>query len=277
MNSTENKPLFSPAEKAALGLGLSAIAAAGLGLAYYASRVEPETLTITRPQLSKKPPVKTLFFTDLHLGPMYGPDHLARVVDSINRQKPQLVVFGGDFFAKFLRDAHMLPFRWLVEQLRRIQAPLGKYAVLGNHEMRQGAQPFFELLFKEAGFRVLWDEIVTPAPGITICGLAPYSNGHILKDMPKDGWRLVLCHMPDKCRYLPLKNVDLVLAGHSHAGQVQLPILTKMILPPGGKMYPYGLYQPQGPDRAELFVSRGIGMSGVPFRFLTPPELVVLE
>ncbi len=277
MNSSSKNTLLSPAEKAALGAGVSAIAAAGLGLAYYAARVEPETLTVTRPKLCRKPPVKTLFFSDLHLGPMYGPDHLAHVVDAINRQQPQLVVFGGDFFAKFLRDAHMLPFRWLVQQLSRIQAPLGKYAVLGNHEMRQGARPFYELLFSEAGFRVLWDEIVSPAPGIAICGLSPYSNGRILKEMPQKGWRLVLCHMPDKCRYLNLKNADLVLAGHSHAGQVRLPILTKMILPPGGKLYPYGLYQPQGPECAQLFVSRGIGMSGVPFRFLAPPELVVLE
>ena len=75
---------------------------------------------------------------------------------------------------------------------------------------------------------------------------------------------------------IPEKNVDVMLSGHSHAGQVRLPVLTRLILPPGGKFYPYGLYRPQGPGAAQLYVSRGIGMSGVPFRFLAPPELVVL-
>lgn len=263
-------------EKRAAGAA-AALLAAGAATACYAAHIEPQRLTITRPALEKKPPVKVVFFTDLHLGPMYDCSHLETVVNRINARQPDLVLFGGDFFAKFLRDAHQLPFRWLVAQLNRIQAPLGKYAVLGNHDVRQGARPFFELLFEEGGFTVLWDQIVQPAPGITLCGLSPYSSGKVLRQMPKTGWRVVLCHMPDKCRYLNLKNTNLVLSGHTHAGQIRLPILTKMILPPGGKFYPYGMYRPQGPANAQLFVSRGIGMSGVPFRFLAPPELVVLE
>lgn len=276
MQDTHRTKSLSFAQKAALGFGAAALASTGLALAHYAARVEPEQLGITTPKLDKQPPVKVLFFSDLHIGPMYAHTHLKRIVDSINAQKPDLILFGGDFFAKFLRDAHELPFRWLVHQLQRLEAPLGKYAVLGNHDVRQGAQPFFELLFSEGGFRVLEDEIIQPAPGITICGLLPYSNGHILRKMPSDGWRVVLCHMPDKCRYLNLTNVDLVLSGHSHAGQVRLPIITRMILPPGGKMYPYGLFHPQN-TKAQLFVSRGIGMSGVPFRFLAPPELVLFK
>lgn len=271
------KATLTPCQKALIGAGTLAAGAIGLGLAHYAARVEPEMLTITRPALEKKPPVKVVFFSDLHLGYLYHPRHLSAIVDAINEQEPQLVLFGGDFFAKFLKDVNSLSFRWLAEELGRIEAPLGKYAILGNHDVRQGAQPFFELLFTEAGFTILEDEIVQPCPGITLCGLLPYSNGHILRKMPGSGWRVALCHMPDKSRYLNLRHTDLVLAGHTHAGQIRLPVITKMILPPGGKFYPYGMYRPQGPGRAQLFVSRGIGMSGVPFRFMAPPELVVLE
>lgn len=263
-------------EAAALA-GLCAVGATGLGLAYYAAKIEPERLVVTRPQLAVRPPVKTVFLTDLHLGPMYPPRHLEQVVNLINAEAPGLVLFGGDFFARFLRDAHALPFAWLAAQLRRIEAPLGKYAVLGNHDLREGARPFFELLFAEGGFTVLWDEVISPAPGVSICGLSPYSDGAALRQLPAEGWRVCLCHMPDKCRYLPLEAADLVLAGHTHAGQVRLPVITRMILPPGGKYYPYGLYLPQGPNAAQLFVSRGIGLSGVPFRFMAPPELVALE
>lgn len=261
-----------------LFLGAAATAAVtGAVLGSYAAKIEPNLLGITKPALQRPAPVKTLFFSDLHLGPMYTPEHLEQVVDAINAQSPELVLFGGDFFAKFLRDAHMLSFSQLTAQLRRIHAPLGKYAVWGNHDVRQGSAPFYRMLMEHGGFVPLWDKIVQPAPGITLCGLAPYSNGRILNRMPKDGWRICLCHMPDKARYLNLSHVDLVLSGHSHAGQIQLPVLTKMILPPGGKMYPYGLYTPQPQRSAQLFVSRGIGMSGVPFRFLCPPELVVFE
>ena len=254
---------------------LGGVCAAGLG--YYAHCIEPERLRIVRPQLMQKPPVKVLFFSDVHLGPMYHPEHLEGLVDAINAEKPELVVFGGDFFAKFMRDASMLHFGWLAKQLARIQAPLGKYAVWGNHDVRQGAAPFYRMLMEHGGFVPLWDKIVSPRPDVHICGLAPYSDGKILRKMPKEGWRLCLCHMPDKARYLNLSHVDLMLSGHSHGGQVQLPVLTSMILPPGGKMYPYGHYRPQSQHKAELFVSRGIGMSGVPFRLLHPPELVVFE
>lgn len=249
----------------------------GLGVAAYAAKYEPEHLTITRPVLQHTPPVKTLFFSDVHVGAMYHYSHLEPIVTAINAEQPQLVLFGGDFFSKFLRDAPHMPFAYMKTQLNRIKAPLGKYAVLGNHELRDGCGPFFELLFSEGGFTVLQDEIATPAPGISICGLSPYSNGKIMHQLPSQGWRITLCHMPDKCRYLPLHKTDLVLAGHTHNGQIRLPIITDMILPPGGKLYPYGSYHPQGNDSAELFVSRGIGMSGVPFRLGCPPELVVLE
>lgn len=260
----------------ALLAGAAALTAAGLGVALYAAKLEPRQLVLIRPPLEKRPPVRTVFFSDLHLGRYYSPDHLAAVVDRINALKPQLVLFGGDFFSKFLRDAWALPFSGLAAQLRRIRAPLGKYAVLGNHDVREGARPFFEELFRAGGFTVLWDQVVYPAPGIALCGLSPYSSGRALRAMPAGGWRLCLCHMPDKARYLPLQKADLMLSGHSHAGQVRLPVITRMILPPGGKFYPYGLYRPQGPGAAQLYVSRGIGMSGVPFRFLAPPELVVL-
>ena len=164
----------------------------------------------------------------------YPAERLEAVVARINALKPDLVLFGGGFFSKFLRAAWALPFPELARQLRRIRAPKGKYAVLGTHDVRQGARPFFEQLFEAGGFTVLWDQLASPAPGVTLCGLSPYSDGRVLRRMPADGWRICLCHMPDKARYLPLKKADLMLSGHSHAGQVRLPVLTRLILPPGG-------------------------------------------
>lgn len=264
-------------KQALLCAAVGAVAAAGGSALFYGAKIEPERITITRPTLKKAPPVKTVFFADAHIGKMYPVRHLTKIVDAINAEAPQLVLFGGDFFASFLKDLPYLPYAVLKAELSRIAAPLGKYAILGNHELRYGCAPFFTLLFRESGFVVLQDEIVSPAPGITLCGLTPHPDGRILHKMPTDGWRVALCHMPDKCRYLPLSHTDLVLAGHSHNGQVRLPVITKMVLPPGGQIYPYGSYWPQGQGSAQLFVSRGLGLSGVPFRFLAPPEIVVLQ
>lgn len=251
--------------------------AIGGGLLYYAAKIETEQLTITRPKLSNPLPLKTVFFSDVHVGKRYSPCHLVPIVDAINAQSPELVLFGGDFFAKLPKDFGVMDFNWIAKQLARIQAPYGKYAVLGNHDVRYNSKPFFYSLFRKSGFRILWNETVQISNTISLCGLSPYSNGKALSKMPEEGYRICLCHMPDKARYLSLNRCDLMLSGHSHNGQVQLPILTKIILPPGGKMYPYGLYHPQGTDKAELFVSRGIGTSGPPLRFLSCPEIVVFE
>lgn len=252
---------------------------AAAGLVWYAARVEPERLVVTRPCLPRPCPVKTVFFSDVHLGPKYHPRHLEQIVEAINAQQPELVLFGGDFFAKYHQktDRALLDLPALSAQLRRIRAPLGKFAVLGNHDVRHHTTPYFYQVFGPGGFTVLWNGTVTLPGGISLCGLSPYSSGRALAELPQSGYRICLCHMPDKARYLALSRADLMLAGHTHAGQVRLPVLTKRILPPGGKMYPYGLYQPQGAQAAALFVSRGIGLSGPPLRFRAAPEIVVLE
>ena len=96
---------------ARLFLGAAAgAAAAGAAVGWYAAKVEPHRLTVTRPELCRRPPVKTLFFSDVHFGPMYSPEFLEPLVDAINAEAPEMVLFGGDFFAKFGRDAHMLNF-----------------------------------------------------------------------------------------------------------------------------------------------------------------------
>lgn len=260
---------------------LYALAASGCltagGLLCYGHKKEPETLTITRLRLPKAPPVRIVFFTDVHLGPMYAPAHLGRIAEEINALKPGLVLFGGDFFAKFPEDYGMLDVKNRVRELSRIRAPFGKYAVLGNHDIRKGGAPYAKRLLQAGGFTVLWDECASLSCGVELCGLSPYSSGRALSRLPGKGYRICLCHMPDRARYLPLQRCDLMLAGHSHGGQVKLPFLTRVILPPGGKMFPYGLYFPHGEKAGALFVSRGLGMSGLPFRFLCPPEIVCIE
>lgn len=165
------------ARDAALLAGAAALTAAGLGLAFYAAKLEPRRLTVTRPPLEKKPPLRVVFFSDLHIRRAGAPERLEAVVERINALKPDLVLFGGDFFSKFLRDAWALPFPELARQLRRIRAPKGKYAVLGNHDVRQGARPFFEQLFEAGGFTVLWDQLASPAPGVTLCAFRPTPTG----------------------------------------------------------------------------------------------------
>ena len=154
--------------------------------------------------------------------------------------------------------------------------PAGQIAVLGSHDVRQGARPFFELLFTEGA--------------LPFCGT---------RSRPCPGNRGVRpCPLFRRWGHAAAAGRVLARDPVPHAGQVPLPALKGRRPGSGGpqprqagapagdhphdpaagrQALPYGLYRPQGRSAGQLFVSQGIGMSRVPFRFLAPPELVVLE
>ena len=162
------------ARDAALLAGAAALTAAGLGLAFYAAKLEPRRLTVTRPPLEKKPPLRVVFFSDLHIRRAGSPERLEAVAERINALKPDLVLFGGDFFAKFLRDAWALPFSELARQLRGFHLHdlqvFGVFldVVFGGFETRaftQGDQPLGHFPGNFIHGRYL-AQVVLPPPNI---------------------------------------------------------------------------------------------------------------
>ena len=251
---------------AAMALGLVA-----LGCYLYAALVEVDRIGVTRLELRSArlragERLRVVQLTDLHVDcPTAVLEALPAMVRAL---APDLVIFTGDA----LNDPQALSrFRAL---LRRLDARLGRFAVRGNFDL---AQPG---LFDGGVARELVGEpVVLDGGRVTLCG-APMGRGaaEAIRACLRRGGvglRIVAHHTPDLVEELAGDGADLYLAGHTHGGQVRVPLYGAVItLSRFGKRYEMGRYQV---GATTLVVSRGIGMEPAPaprVRFLCPPEVV---
>jgi len=255
--------------------------AAGLGgaIAGYAMAFEPNNLVLERKQvrLPKLPNAfdgfRIVLLTDLHLHPFTTTNLIRRAVEISNSLKPDLVLLGGDFVCGFAEAALEL-----APILERLEAKRGLFAVLGNYDHYRGASVVSGGL-RRASIRVLMNEGVRLTVGngsIFLAGIDSVFAGQpdpsaAFSARKNEAVSLALVHEPDYINELSrLVHVDLQLSGHAHGGQVRIPGLGAIILPPLGHRYVEGLYRV---GSSQVYTSRGIGMVGVPFRFNCPPEV----
>ena len=244
-----------------LGLYGSPFLVAGHALA-----IEPNWLKVRRMRLCEgEPSCRFVHFTDLHYkGDREGTLELVR---KINAQKPDFVCFTGDL----VEEAE--PLGAALEILQGINAPL--YGVPGNHDYWSGADfKSIAKAFAKTGGAWLEDEAVVPklGGGINLIGLT-CTHG-VPAGLATRGRNLVLIHYPDFVDRLAGVRAELVLAGHTHGGQVRVPFFGPLILPREGKHYDLGLFQTRaGP----LYVSSGVGWFYLNLRFNCRPEIVVFE
>ncbi|CAM3809671.1 metallophosphoesterase [Cohnella lubricantis] len=267
---------------------------AALLLAVYACFIAPRRLTVTRleiasPELPRGFEGKRIVqFSDTHLGYFHSLRRFEQLVGKMNALQPDIVVFTGDLFdgrAKPEGDAAVIPL------LKRIHAPLGKFAVYGNHDFgRDKITRISGPLLSAGGFTVLVNETkriaLAGGEAITISGLDDYVRGRpkprkALSVLSKHGFHLLLCHEPDPASRHVAYPIDVQLSGHSHGGQVALPFVGAIIRTSEGRKYVRGCHRlPHQPPRSGrshllLYVNRGIGMTRLPFRFGSVPELSV--
>lgn len=258
--------------------------------------LEPEWLRVVRLRLSEQPQVRLVHVTDLHYK---GEErYLARVVDRINALSPDFVCFTGDI----VEDASRLDAA--LEALSRVSCPL--YGVPGNHDYGSGASfARIQACFEATGGAWLEDRsVVSCKRGVEITGRTALGSflehiypGRRFPESPrqhsgvparayrKGGCtpglgqahtekRILLVHYPAFVDQEKIGAFDLVLAGHSHGGQVRLPGIGSLILPHGVGRYDRGLFQTRaGP----LYVNPGIGTWLIRVRFGCRPELTVIE
>ena len=254
-----------------------ALAGAGLACFAYAWLVEPYRLTLTRLRIecSKLPagaaPVRIAFLSDLHCVSKRRLED--RVVQAVADFKPELILFGGDALS---RDDGL-------ENLRRCLGGLARltptFAVRGNWDFPLPADDFY----RDAGVTLLTrDAAPLDLAGRRLClaGLdirLADQAGALAKTLPQDAPVIFLHHTPDAI-YDVAGRADLYLCGHTHGGQVALPLYGAMItFSRYGKRFEGGAYRVNGTD---MYVTRGIGMEGggtPPIRFLAPPEVVLIE
>jgi uncharacterized protein len=258
-------------------LGLHVMAMVGIGCMAYGTFVEPnwvdvQVMTVPTPKL-KTARFRIVQVTDLHCD--WRVRNEEKMVRIVNDLKPDIVVATGDL----LNDLDGLPH--LRDSLKRLEAPLGKFAVAGNQD---GHWPASLDLLEGTGFRWLDQEtaVVTSGPdslGILGRSCLPW-NATItpIPPLPSDRFNVFLFHTPDLIEDVSGPGVDLYLCGHTHGGQVCLPGYGALItFSKFAKKYESGLYH-VGPTT--LYVNRGLGLEprpGPQVRFLARPEIAVFD
>ena len=227
--------------------------------------------------------VKIVFFTDTHFGEFYPQEKLTKLVEKINEENPDFVIFGGDFIDNYARDQKLLQLDKFSQMLSQINATYGKIAVYGNHDYGGGAARIYENVMSEGGFTVLKnEELQFENLNLAIIGYDDSLLGTVTREryeVDSDLYPIVVTHEPDVAEEIRSEESLLILSGHSHGGQVTLPYLTKKVLPYGAQKYIKGEYNLSDVIKsksATMIVSRGIGMTIQPYRFLNPPEIVVV-
>lgn len=229
--------------------------------------IEPQWIKIRRLRLTDGPPAhRFVHFSDLH----HKGDraHTQSVVDLINSLSPDFVCFTGDIMeeGQFLPEA--------LEILSGVKSPM--YGVPGNHDYWSRA-PFNDITkcFAATGGAWLVDQQRVIAGGkINLVGMARFGPGHPLPSADPGRKNILLVHYPAWVKRLAGQKFDLMLAGHSHGGQVRIPFYGPIMVPYGVDEYDLGLFQTEaGP----LYVTSGIGWFPVPIRFNCRPEITVIE
>lgn len=262
------------------------------GLGAWAFLWEPETLVVRRVEVVspawKGPPVRIGVIADIHSGaPHMSRGRLEAIVARMNGERPDVVALVGDFVGGHEPSAQRSESerRKAVEALPALsglQAPQGVFAVLGNHDWWFDG-PAVEQELAKLNIRVLKnsaEEIRREGGAFWVGGLADYESKDRLPSfidtlarVPEGEPVFVMSHWPDAFAVTP-EQVALVLAGHSHCGQVNLPVLGRLIhASEGAERWPCGLYENRG---RKLYVTAGVGVSILPVRFNQPPEIALI-
>ncbi len=251
-----------------------------IALLEYVWLIEPNRLKITHKKIGEGPKLRVVQFTDTHFGRLYNPNNITRIRKLINSANPDIVLFTGDFFDNYDRDKHRLNYDFFKDELSKINGT--KYAVRGNHDILHGSSNLIKDLFRDSGFTVLVNQAVyNEELNVNILGIDDLLFGK--KDanvftLKNNHYNIVLMHQPD---FVELFRHDIngtAFSGHSHGGQVKLPILTRFALPHGGKKFVKGFYPKRDYSlKINSYVSSGIGNTGLKLRFFNVPEVAVID
>ena len=250
---------------------------------FWGSFIQPKILTVKPYAIDLDTGTRTLriaLISDLHLGPYKGAEWSAKVAARINTLSPDLVIIDGDIVTIPAGIDELAP-------LKNIRAKFGVYAILGNWDYRVGAVDVRKQL-GSYGIKMLVNRSVpidvpidlpsaNGQKSIRLIGMDDYWFGKpdwkkALAEVPADAVTLVAVHNPDIIGEAELRGIDLVLAGHTHGGQIRLPWIgaVPQISLVYGNRFDHGLFTV---GRTRLFITPGVGESGARARLFSTPEI----
>ena len=225
--------------------------------------------------------LKIVHFSDLHYNRAITLSKVKDIINEINMINPDIVVFTGDLVDK---DATITnkDYSNLTNTLEKINAKYGKYAIMGNHDYYKDSEKIINV-YTDSGFKYLdnnYDLIYSKNnEPIFIGGVntSSYNMDDVDKTMEyfndhdDDIYKIILIHEPDITdKIVNNYHVNLILAGHSHNGQIRLPIIGAIYTPPGAKKYYDNYYNIDG---TKLYISSGLGVSTVNYRLWNRPSI----
>ncbi len=256
-------------------------------VAVYATFIEPNLLMTRNYSMSfdkiQGDSIKVVQFTDTHLGDFFDIEQLERVVDLINEQDADVVVFTGDLLDN--ANTYNGDFEAIGAVLSQIEAKYGKFAVKGNRDNGGGAEWIYPGLMETAGFTLLVNEqqrLTINGTTVNMMGtddilLGNYDPKATVEGIREADVNILLVHEPDLIKDFVDYPIDLALAGHSHGGQVYIPFYGPLLKTVKAEIYVRGLYEIEGEFDTLLYVNTGLGNTRLPFRFFNIPNITVFE
>lgn len=263
-----------------------ALFAIGCVLGFYAAFIEPFQIKIVEREIKTSKwdhnkPLKIALIADVHaIWPWMTPNHIQRIIEKTNEQEPDLILMLGDYVSTHPFGIQPIASESL-SLYQNFKSKCGTYSVLGNHDLH-GSIGWPEAL-RKANLQLLENDAVKIKcnnQALWIAGVEDlwWQNTDIketLKKVTDSNPVIMMMHNPDSFINVP-KKVALSVTGHTHAGQIRFPVIGSVsaVIPSKfGKRFEYGHIQEDGKD---MVVSGGLGTTGIPLRFLNPPEIVIV-
>ena len=237
-----------------------------------------ENKTIESNKINEDINLKIAYISDIHYNHFMNKDRLEKMIEKINNNKPDIILFGGDVFdkpSKYPIDEKTE--NEIIELLQSLHAEYGKFAVLGEEDYDPQVNDIHQILFK-GDFEVLTNkQIFITKDGknmINLIGIDSLVGGNpdiesSFANVDTNLFTIVLTHAPDIISQLPTNEIDLVLAGHSHGGQINIPFIGSLTKVEGAKNYSQGDYYI---NQTQLIVSNGLGTTETDIRIFADPE-----
>lgn len=232
--------------------------------------------------------LKIAFITDIKYNEFMNKNRLTKMINKLNDTGADVVIFGGDMFSdpdKKAPDSQMQ--KDLTTILKGIDAPLGKFAVLGDEdEVDNTTKKLVSSILYDSDFEVLTNTSVRirnkSDSSITLVGLDSLINGtpdagKAMKKISEKEFNILVTHCPDviKTSELNTQYINLIMTGHSLGGQIYIPIIGPTRSIKGAQTYNHGEYTLNNGTR--LFVSNGLGTKGIDMRFMAPPQILLFR
>lgn len=277
----ERLPVFISSDRISIGL-LFLATLAGTYAFIEAGQIRSEHVVVTTSKLPVSTQrIRIVQISDVHIGLLLGEKRLQLILNKLKEANPDIIVSTGDLIdGKLNRDDALSGLNPIAKLLASVQAPSGKFAVVGNHEVYAGL-PQALAFSRAAGFTMLRSQSVTLANGMTISGVDDRavnlkssansdSETTILDNVSKNSFHVLLKHRPE-IQQGSDRHFDLQLSGHVHGGQIfpfNFIVMLRHPIPCGTTTTPAG---------SRIHVTRGTGTWGPPMRLFVPPEVTVID